>query len=411
MQKFMDWMSGDFSKAMNKITRNPWVAGVQESLLTIMPVILIGSIGTFAGIFQELIPGFPDLSALSNYSFGLMSLFLAYLIPEAILTKKRRRRIAKQAGLAGIAFFMMIISPIFDADGNMIVQFGNLGSGGMIASLVSGVFVSLVMNIFSNLSFFKEDSSLPDFITVWFDTLIPIALIILFGWALTELAGLNIFDLIYQMFSPFIKVGQSFWGFVILNFLGYSFLYTFGISTWLLYPIMYAITNQAFSANQALIAAGGSAQYIHTLGTTTFFSIGGGGMTLALNIMMLRAKSKKVKTIGRSTIVPSICNINEPIIFGAPVAFNPILMIPMWINGLIAPVLTYILMSLNIVPIPTRLFGFWYLPGFISAYFESGSFVSVIYWFVLFAISWVVYYPFFKVFDNQSLAEETAKAN
>ena len=407
MKKFMDWMAGDFSKAMNKITHNPWVAGIQDALLTMMPIVLIGSIATFAAILAELIPGFPDMSALNNYSFGLMSLFLAYLIPDAIMTKKRRRRVSKQAGIAGIAFYLMILAPTFDADGNFIVEFANLGSSGMIASLISGIFVAFIMNLFSRKSFFKEDTALPDFITVWFDTLIPITIIILLGWFLSDVMALNIFNLIYQIFEPFIAIGQSFWGFVILNFLGYAFLYSFGISTWVLYPIMYAIIMQGFGGNEALVAAGSAAKFIHTEGAATFFTIGGGGMTLALNIMMLRGKSKKSRAIGKAAIVPSICNINEPIVFGAPMAFNPVLMIPMWITGLITPMLTYIVMAVGLVPIPTRLFGFWYLPGFIPAFFQTNSISAVIFWFILFALSWVIYYPFFKVYDNQALEEES----
>lgn len=406
MKKFMDWMAGDFSVAMNKITRNPWIAGVQEALLTVMPLVLIGSIGTFAAILTELVPSLPDMSALSNYSFGLMSLFLAYLIPDAILTKKRKRRVSKQAGLAGIALFLMILVPGFDEEGNIIISFANFGSSGMIAALISGIFVSAVMNAFASKSFFKEDTAMPDFITVWFDTLIPIALIIIVGWILTCPLQLNLYDLILQMFNPLISIGQSFGGFVFLNFIGYAFLYSFGISTWVLYPILVAVTYQGFGANEALVAAGEVPNMIHTIGATTFFTIGGGGMTLALNIMQLRAKSKKVRAIGKSTIVASICNINEPTVFGSPIAFNPTLMIPMWINGLLAPIVVYIVMALKLVPIPTRLFGFWYLPGFITAYFESGSIASVILWFALFAMSWVIWYPFFKTYDNQALKEE-----
>lgn len=411
MQKLIDWMSGDFAKKMNKITRNPWIAGVQDAILTLMPVILIGSIGTILGIVNELIPSFPDMSALSNFSFGLMSLFLAYLIPDAIMTRKRKRRVSKQAGLAGVALFLMIINPTFTEEGQFVVNFGNMGSSGMIASLVAGIFVAFVMNLFAQKSFFGEDTAIPDFITVWFDTLIPITLIILTGWVLTDLLQFDIFEMILQLFSPLISVGQSFWGFVLINFIGYAFLYSFGISTWVIYPIMYAITMQGFGDNAALLAAGQAATNIHVDGATTFFTIGGGGMTLALNIMMLKARSTKVRSIGKSTIVPSIANINEPIVFGAPITFNPILMIPMWINGLLAPILTYIVMYIGLVPIPTNIFGFWYLPGFISAYVQTGSIAGVIFWFALFALSWIIYYPFFKVYDNQAYAEEQVTEN
>ena len=79
---------------------------------------------------------------ISNFSFGLLALFLAYLIPATIMEKKKHRKTAKQAGMAGLAFFLMIVYPSFDDAGNINILFSNLGTGGMIASLIAGLFVS-----------------------------------------------------------------------------------------------------------------------------------------------------------------------------------------------------------------------------------------------------------------------------
>lgn len=50
-------------------------------------------------------------------------------------------------------------------------------------------------------------------------------------------------------------------------------------------------------------------------------------ITIALNILLIKSKSKQLKTLGKLSIVPSIFNINEPIIFGVPLVFNAILAI------------------------------------------------------------------------------------
>lgn len=408
MKKLMDWMTEVFAPKMNVIARNPWIAALQEAILTAMPVILIGSFATLFNIFREFIPALPDIGLLSSFSFGLLSLFLSYLIPSTIMEKKKHKSTSRQAGLAGIAFFLMIAFPSFDEAGNIVISFSNLGTGGMIAALISGLFVGAVMNQFAKHSFFKEDSSLPDFITVWFDTLIPITLILVIGWIFTFQLQISIFDIIYQIFTPFLAIGQSFLGFVLLNFIGYSFLYTFGISTWVIYPIMAAIYLQGIGDNIALVAAGQAASFIHTSEATNLFLIGGGGATLALNVMMLKAKSKKLKMIAKSSIVPSLCNINEPLVFGAPIAFNPLLMVPMWIIGLVGPILTYIVMKVGMVPIPYETFQFWYLPSPIVGYFVTKSIAGVLLVLALFALAWVIYYPFFKVYDKQ-VTEEEAK--
>lgn len=410
MKKFMDWMTNVFAPKMNKIARNPWIAAVQESILTAMPVILIGSFATVFNILRDFIPQIPDISMISNFSFGLLALFLAYLIPATIMEKKKHRKTAKQAGMAGLAFFLMIVYPSFDDAGNINILFSNLGTGGMIASLIAGLFVGAVMNQFAKHSFFGEDSSLPDFITVWFDTLIPITLILIIGWLFTFVWEISIFNIIYEIFKPFISIGQSFWGFVLLNFIGYTFLYTFGISTWVIYPITSAICLQGIGDNMALVAAGNAPININTGEVANLFALGGGGCTLALAIMILfLAKSKKLKVIGKSTIVPSLCNINEPLVFGAPIAFNPLLMVPMWIVGFIIPVVTYLALSSGLVPIPAEPFNFWYIPSPIVGYMVTKSFAGVLLVLVNFAISWVIYYPFFKVYDKQVCDEEKAR--
>lgn len=231
MKKFMDWMTDKFAPRMNKLARNPWIASVQEAILTAMPMIFIGSFTTVLTAFGGLIEGFPDFSPLSTFSLGLLSLYLAYLVPYLLMEKKRHNKTKKEAGLAGIGFFLMLVSPTFDEAGNILFQSSTLGNGGMIAALIAGLFVGFVMNAFSTHSFFKEDSAIPDFITVWFDTLIPILMILFVGWLFTFQLHISIFDCIYTLFSPILKAGDSFLGFVVLYFVGYTFLYTFGIST------------------------------------------------------------------------------------------------------------------------------------------------------------------------------------
>ena len=94
MKSFMDWMTNVFAPKMNRIARNPWVASVQEAILATMPVILIGSFATIFNILRDFIPQIPDISMLNSFSFGLLSMFLAYLIPTTIMEKKRHRKTA-----------------------------------------------------------------------------------------------------------------------------------------------------------------------------------------------------------------------------------------------------------------------------------------------------------------------------
>lgn len=412
MHKLMDWMTNSFAPKANKISKNPWIAAVQDAILAAMPMIFIGSFATILSLIKGFIPGFPDFSMLSTFSFGLFSLFLAYLLPESIMVHKNHKDVSKQAGLAGIAFFLLLIYPTFTKAGNLILDINLLGAGGMLIALISGFFCGFIMNIASKYQFFDEDSSLPDFVATWFNTLIPIIILLLIGWFFTFQIKFNLADFITSLLMPLVRIGSSFWGFLIIIFLGYSFLYTFGISSWIVYPVEVAITLPGISENARLVAEGKDAVNIFVSETTSLFTIGGGGATLALAIMMaFMAKSSRMKMIGRAGIVPSIFNINEPIVFGAPIVFNPLLMVPMWIMGILGPTLIWLAMKLQWVPIPEHVFGLWYLPTPIFAYFSTGSFRGVIFVLIFFVISWLVYWPFFKAADKIQLEKETSTSN
>ena len=71
MNHFMQWMTESFAPRMNKIAKNPWIASIQDSILTTMPVILIGSLVTILTIFQSFIPGFQNrkTSRFSRHCF------------------------------------------------------------------------------------------------------------------------------------------------------------------------------------------------------------------------------------------------------------------------------------------------------------------------------------------------------
>jgi PTS system cellobiose-specific IIC component len=276
----------------------------------------------------------------------------------------------------------------------------------MITALLVGVFVALVMILCNKFSFFKKGSSLPEFIMDWFDFLVPIALVLTTGWVLVYQLHFDIFGLIVNIFEPINAVGQSLTGFLLFNFIGVV-LYSFGVSPWVMTPIWYAIWIPAIEQNASLVAAGQDPVNINTF--ETFFSgwlgIGGMGATLPLVVWFLMARSKKLKSVGKATIIPSLFNINEPVVYGAPIAFNPLLMVPMWINALITPVIVYLALDWGWVRIPSQIFQLWYTPIGLSTYIMSG-FNGLILLAVVLLIVFVVWFPFFKLYDAQELKKE-----
>ncbi len=77
------------------------------------------------------------------------------------------------------------------------------------------------------------------------------------------------------------------------------------------------------------MAAGTAIPHIYVQGFWDhYLLIGGVGSTLPLALMLLRSKAVHLRTIGRMGVVPGVFNINEPILFGAPIIMNPLFFLP-----------------------------------------------------------------------------------
>ncbi|SHJ82710.1 PTS system, cellobiose-specific IIC component [Clostridium cavendishii DSM 21758] len=406
MKKFINWMNDKFAPAMNKITRNVWVSAIQDSIMGAIPLILVGSLITMISILNVYFPSMPDLSPISSFSFGLMSIFIVFLTPYFIMEKQKKNDRKLISALTGVALFLMLLKPNI-ADGNISFSFERLGANGMFVALLVGLIVGIAMYFSSKMSLFKDSSSLPDFIIVWFDTIIPISILLILGWLFTFQLHFDLYAAILKIFEPLSYIGQSFGGFVLGTFIC-VFLYSFGISPWSLYPILFPIWVAGVDANAQNIAKGLSANNIHTFETLMgWVWIGGMGTTLPLVLLMLfAAKSKRLKAVGKVTIVPAIFNINEPTVFGAPIVFNPILMVPMWLNGLIIPSITYIFLNIGMVTIPSKVMQLWYLPVGISTYLVNFDFKGILLLFVNIFVSLMIWYPFFKVYDIQETKKD-----
>ena len=73
MQKIIDFMTNSFAPKVNKITKNVWVASLQDSVMAILPFILVSSIVTMVSLINEIADIIPDLSIIDRKSTRLNS--------------------------------------------------------------------------------------------------------------------------------------------------------------------------------------------------------------------------------------------------------------------------------------------------------------------------------------------------
>lgn len=76
----------------------------------------------------------------------------------------------------------------------------------------------------------------------------------------------------------------------------------------------------------------------------------GGAGALALVCLFLTSKSAYLKELGKIGFLPGLFNINEPIIFGAPIVMNPTLTIPFILSPMVMTVIAYLATITHLVP-------------------------------------------------------------
>ena len=141
-----------------------------------------------------------------------------------------------------------------------------------------------------------------------------------------------------------------------------------------------------------------------------FVKSGGCGLTLGLLIAgIFTARSQQLKSLMKMAFVPGLFNINEPIIFGLPIVFNPYLLVPFVIVPLIAMFVTYFAISTGFMAPFSAVQVPWTTPPVIAGFLLNGWQGAVVQ-IVNLAIATVIYFPFLKAQDKAFLKEEMGEA-
>lgn len=104
--------------------------------------------------------------------------------------------------------------------------------------------------------------------------------------------------------------------------------------------------------------------------------------------------------------MPGLFNINEPIIFGAPIVMNPILIIPFVITPLVTTTVSYFAVVSGMIPLMMAKLPFTMLAPIAAVISTDWTIMAGVLVLVNFVISFVIYYPFFKMYEKQQLAGE-----
>lgn len=408
MKKIQQWIEKHLVPVITKITQNFWFSIVADAILYIVPFSMVSAIPSLWNIVRTFAPSLPDLSPISQYSFGLIGLFVVFIIPYNCLVKMDKKDRSMIAGFTGIGTFMLCMNMTTTESGTL-VDLVKFGAGGMFTSIVVGLLVAVIYRSLIKFSFFGEDSLIPDFVKNWFDNIIAIFLSLFIGYVFSVVLKIDVFSMVQILMKPVTNFAQSLPGVVFIVCLQNLF-YFFGVSGWVFTPVTRSITQAAIAENAAAVAAGLNPTNIYSYGFSRYYHIGGQGATLPIAFMMLFAKSKRYKILGKATIIPSIFNINEPLVYGS-IVNNPIMFIPMMLLSIILPGVAYLWINLGFGSVNYVNFDMNFMPNAISAFVMSGGdYRNAILVIVNLIIAAAVWYPFFIAADKLELKKEEKKA-
>jgi len=409
MKKFMDWLQNSLTPAVQKFTNRPWVSGFSAGIVKCLPFILTGCVVFFYNVVQPYFPKIlPNLSAVTTYTFSLLALLVSFMMVYQLMGSLKHRGFQVIGGLTGICAYILTMKGT-TVNGVYSVTWNRFGPTGIVVAICIGLYVSFVFHRIAKLKLFENNTTIPEFVQEWINNIIPIFLTILTLKILVIDFDVDLYPVVLLIFQPLQAIAQTYPGFLLVIFIP-VFFYSLGISGWTWSGPRNAIFIPAQSANIAAIAAGGTATLLTTSEVANGIALcvlGGMGCTLAFNLWLLTSKSKKLKTLGKVCIGPSIFNINEPVIFGAPMVFNPILMIPMYICTFVNGTIVWIVMKVGLLAIPTiQLAMVSTIPAPISTVLFTGDMKGVIWWAIVLSLDLLIYYPFFKVFEKETLLKE-----
>lgn len=408
-----------------KVESNKYLGSIKEVFTMFVPFIIVGSFGSMLNILvagaNGLAKWVPWLSKLSpafttiNFvTISCMSLPIAFLIGYKLAEKEQVPQL--ESGLIGLLSYLAVcpntISTVVEGLKDPVVSSG-LGSGVIGAQ---GLFVSMIMSILAVKLFkvltnidaikIKMPDSVPTGIARSFNILIPIFIIItvfsVAGCLFNAYTGNYINVWIYNIIQvPLQALANTTVGIVILSLVNQIFWFLGIHGGMVIEGVRGPLSAAGIAENISAVQAGGVATNILTRGFwTSFVVVGGGGITLSLLIaIFIFSKREDHKSIAKFSLIPGICGINEPVVFGLPLVLNPIFAIPFIINSAIAALIaigaTNIgFITCGILDCPPG------LPVFITGFISYG-FNGIIVQAIILAVTFVIWIPFVLLSNKQ----------
>lgn len=412
---------------LEKFSNNILVKSLTAGFVAAMPIIIVSSIFMLTmaipEIFKLEVPIHYQRFAnrIYTFTFGLLGMVVtgnitrelaSELNPRLSFDKKINEASIMVAGMCAFIIMSVIVPAWDDATetGVPSINIGELGAKGVFPGIVIGLTTPWIFYFCNKYNItIRLPKAVPQVISKSFLTIIP--------WFFTLLiwGGIAyIFILILgQPFTPWLAevLAKSLFKDTVAS--SYGMIVTYRIletSSWFIgvHPeAIQGVFENIMTINMASNADGlTNHAFVESL-MGPAGNMGGTGSTFVVPIIMLLfCRSKQLKIAGQTSVVPVTFQVNEPILFGAPIVLNPVFAIP-FITG---PIMTSSLAKLFVdsfglkaatvnVPWATP----WFIRGPVAQLGQWQVFVLLA---ICFALLFLLWLPFIVLQDKIFLKKE-----
>ena len=407
------------------VGQQKYVTSIRDGFITALPFMIVGSF-MLVFIFPPFSPdttwGFAQawlkfsldhrdaLMLPFNFSMGIMTLFISVGIAASLA--KPHELAPLPAGMLSLMAFLLVAAPLKDGQISTAYFSGQ------------GIFTAILVAIYSTelYAFLKRKNitirlppEVPTGVARSFEILVPVLAVVVtlhpLNLFIESQLGMIIPEAIMSLVKPLVAASDTLPA-VLLSVLVCQVLWFAGIHGALIVTgIMNPFWMANLSVNQAAMAAGSAIPHIYVQGFWDhYLLIGGVGSTLPLAFLLLRSKAIHLRTIGRMGVVPGLFNINEPILFGAPIIMNPLFFLPFVLVPMVNATLAWFALDLDLVSRVVSMTP-WTTPAPIGASWAANwSFSPVILCLMCMVTSAAMYLPFLKAYEKQLLEQENENA-
>ncbi|MFA0412201.1 PTS sugar transporter subunit IIC [Vibrio renipiscarius] len=404
-----------------KIGQQKYITSIRDGFIAALPFMIVGSF-MLVFIFPPFSPdstwdfaqawlGFSDtyrdqLMLPFNLSMGIMTIFISVGIGSSLARHHGLDPVT--TGLLALMAFLLVAAPL--QDGTMSMQY--FSGQGIFTSIITAIYATEVYALLKrNNITIKLPPEVPTGVARSFEILIPVLAIILtlhpLNIFIESQTGMIIPEAIMSLVQPLVSASDSLPA-ILLAVLICQILWFAGIHGALIVTgIMNPFWMANLSVNQAAMTAGEVIPHIFVQGFWDhYLLIGGVGSTLPLAFLLMRSKAVHLNTIGKMGSVPAVFNINEPILFGAPIIMNPVFFLPFILIPMINATLAWFALDMGLVERVVSLTP-WTTPAPIGASWAANwSFSPVIMCFICMAMSAIMYLPFLRAYEKTLLDQE-----